>query len=255
MRYLQIIIICGLLGMVAGCVTNSPSSGITHAFLAKVVPQDTIEVFKIEEVWMGKESDIHPFALYATGFGLTNGEEAVLCFGQVPSCIEGMTHLEMLHAYPIVDNQVLYWANNTNIFLTIEEARKRITGKYQKKAEQGQLFTVKAGFYPAGDPNQTALWDSLGKSSLTITVSRQEEIKLCSKSDKTLDSVSIEALKAYLEKTKDREQATIMGEKNYTGQNHLDEKIVELLRKAGFKTIIKQVANSQGTVIEKVIRN
>ena len=67
--------------------------------------------------------------------------------------------------------------------------------------------------------------------------------------------MSIERLRTRLSSINNRQQATIMEEKNFTGQNQLDKKVAALLKELGFKTVIIQVCDSQGTLIEEVINN
>ena len=117
-------------------------------------------------------------------------------------------------------------------------------------------FDFKTGFYEAGHPQEKALWDALGKSSVTVTLSGHAGISLPSTTGKGWDNnLSIEQLKNRLEEVSDRRQATILEEKNFTGQDQLDQKVTALLKELGFKTVIIQRCNGQGTVVENVIRN
>lgn len=117
-------------------------------------------------------------------------------------------------------------------------------------------FDFKPGFYEAGHPQEDALWDALEKSSVIVTLSGHAGITLPAKTGKGWDNnLSIEQLKKRLEDVSDRRQAIILEEKNFTGQNQLDQKVASLLKELGFKTVVIQVCHGQGTVIERVIRN
>lgn len=117
-------------------------------------------------------------------------------------------------------------------------------------------FDFKPGFYEAGHPMEDALWEVLRRSSVTVTLSGHAGISFPAESGKGWESnISIEWLKARLKTITNRQQATILEEKNFTGQDQLDKKVVSLLRELGFKVIIIQVAHSFGTIIEDVIRN
>jgi len=71
-----------------------------------------------------------------------------------------------------------------------------------------------------------------------------------------IDKRSIEELKTRLKKIKDRQQATILEGKGFTGQHKLSKKVIVLLKKLGFKIIIIRVANSHGAIeLRDVIRN
>ena len=117
-------------------------------------------------------------------------------------------------------------------------------------------FDFTPGFYEAGHQQEKALWDALGKSSVTVTLSGHAGISLPSKTGNGGDDkLSIEQLKKRLEDVSNRKQATIFEEKNFTGKNQLDQKGASLLKELGFKTVIIQIGHGQGTVIEDVIRN
>jgi biopolymer transport protein ExbD len=125
-----------------------------------------------------------------------------------------------------------------------------------EKAAESYHFGFKPGFYEAGHPQEDALWDALGKSSVTITLSGHAGITLPAKKGKGWDNnLSLEQLKKRLEGVSDIRQAIILEEKNFTGQDQLDQKVSHLLKKLGFKTIIIQVCHGQGTVIKEVITN
>ena len=117
-------------------------------------------------------------------------------------------------------------------------------------------FGFKPGFYEAGDPQEVALENALEKSSVIVTLSGHAGITLPAKTGEGWDNnLSIEQLRERLQDITDRKQATILEEKNFTGQNQLDKKVANLLKELGFETIIIQICHGQGTVIEKVIRN
>ena len=113
---------------------------------------------------------------------------------------------------------------------------------------------IEPGFYEAGCPQEDAVYEFLNRSSVTVTLSGHAGISM--PNEKGWDNnISIKQLKARLEKIADKRQITILEEKNYTGQNQLDKKVVSLLKKLDFKIIIIQVAHSGGTIIEQIIKN
>ena len=117
-------------------------------------------------------------------------------------------------------------------------------------------FDFKPGFYEAGHAQEGALSDALKNSSVTITLSGHNGITLWSQKEKKWDNnLSIEELKNRLVGVADKRQANILEEKNFTGQNQLEQKVAKLLKELGFKTVIIQVAHGAGTEIEEVIRN
>lgn len=125
----------------------------------------------------------------------------------------------------------------------------------QKAADEAQ-FDFAPGDYEPGKPQTDALEAALEKSSVIVNLSWHAGISLPSETGKGWDNkLSIGQLKARLEKIKDKRQAKILEEKNYTGEGQEEEKVIKVMKELGFKTIIVQVCHSRFIVIDNVIKN
>ena len=124
-----------------------------------------------------------------------------------------------------------------------------------EKQGTNETTTVKAGYYEMGHPDEIAVAEFLGKSSVAVWLSWHNGISLENSSGKGWDNkLTLDQLKERLETIVDKTQAVIVLEKNFTGENKEDEAVADLLVQLGFETIVVQSCHSNATVIDKIIR-
>ena len=115
-------------------------------------------------------------------------------------------------------------------------------------------FDFKPGLYELDHPKLHALDDALGESSVTVGLSGHAGISFPANAKDGKGGISIVQLRNRLEKILERRQATILLEKNFTGEFQLDKKVLSLLKELGFKIVIIRIAVSEGTYLAVVFR-
>ena len=124
-----------------------------------------------------------------------------------------------------------------------------------EKQGTNETTTVKAGYYEMGHPDESAVAEFIGKSSVAVWLSWHNGISLENSSGKGWDNkLTLDQLKERLETIDDKTQAVIVLEKNFTGENKEDEAVADILVQLGFETIVVQSCQSKATVIDKIIR-
>ncbi len=122
----------------------------------------------------------------------------------------------------------------------------------------GESFPFKRGVYRIGHPAEDAIFKALRKSSVRVHLSWHHGISLPAETGTGKgweNKMTITRLKERLEKIKDKQQGTILIGKNYQSEQQLEEKVVAIMKKLGFKTIVVQGCYSQGIIIVEVIKN
>lgn len=122
--------------------------------------------------------------------------------------------------------------------------------------EPEETTRFKAGYDESNHPDHAQIDELLRKSTVTVWLSGHNGISIERIDRKGWDrNLTLDQLKTRIETAADKSQASIVLEKNFTGENKEDESVAELLTQMGFETIVVESAHSSATVIDKIIRN
>ncbi len=117
------------------------------------------------------------------------------------------------------------------------------------------FFDCDAGYYGEDHPQIDEIWDALESSTITITLSNNVKISYFRRyGQRQWDNIPFKELVTKLKSIEDRQQVIVFKEHNYTDKNDYLEKVVSLLQRLEYETIIIQADVKSGADIEKVIR-